>query len=47
MKDDGKKVASLIESSYNFFSEILKQNCVDESITKKYILLCFDNIKNV
>ncbi len=47
MKDEGKKVSTLIESSYNYLCEILKQVNVDESITKKYILLCLDNIKNV
>jgi hypothetical protein len=47
MKDEGKKVSTLIETSYNYLCEILKQNNVDDSISKKYILLCLDNIKNV
>ena len=47
MKDGKNKNSVLIENSYNFLSEILKTNSVDESINKKYIKLCLDNIKEV
>lgn len=46
LKDEGKKVNFLIESSYNFLYEILKLNSVDKSIIQKYIKLGLENLKN-